>query len=355
MAEDYTFFKDSYFFIRDEKYALTTNLFGYYGQNCNKLQDWERDYTDICIKFKKMINFINGKKSIGTFNLDHTYKPYMNFWLNYQLGQLNNSMFTAENFYKMIEEQDPVFFTHNFKIKAHIISKNDLEDMEKLYDLYNAYYDIMTMDHQITDGCITKAKKCVTLYNDHIQACATGVKESFCKALLDFKQEYNKLKNEPKCSKTNLPELPGLPQSQQLQGLAQSKELKELAQSQDSQGLSKTQDLQGLAKAQELQGLPSNDHVIIPSATLDTDSQQTQEQFQAEGIEFISGEPTELSPEKNNFTPLGSWFRRKIQRKKVNVGYLEEESHKLFDITERQYKNYDKMKYGISYKSFAGS
>ncbi|EDL42693.1 variable surface protein Vir25, truncated, putative [Plasmodium vivax] len=98
----------------------------------------------------------------------------------------------------MIEEQDSVFFTHNFKITPHNISKNDLEDMKILYKLYNVYYDIMTMDRVITDGCTTKAKTCYTLYNNHIQTCATEVKKNFCEALIKFKDVYNTLKSEQK-------------------------------------------------------------------------------------------------------------------------------------------------------------
>ncbi|SCA60530.1 VIR protein [Plasmodium vivax] len=352
MAEDYTFFKDCYYFINDEKNALTIRLFNYYAQNCNKMHDWEQDYTNICIKFKKIINFMNGKLSIANFYLDNSYKTYMNFWLNYQLGHLNNSKFTAESFYKIIEEYDPEFFKHNFKITAHNISKNELEDMESLYKLYKVYYDIKTMNPVITDVCNTKENECFSLYTNLIRTCTPGVENNFCKALLHFKDVYNKLKSEQICLSK---ELPGLSQSQELQQLAQ--------------------ELPGLPQPQDSPGLPSQDQEKIPSERLDTDSQQTQDQVQSEGSEPISSVPTELPPEKNKmigfagsilgsstvlfsiylFTPLGSWFRRKFQRKKANVGYIKEGSHKLFDISERQYKNYNKMKYGISYESFADS
>ncbi|SCA60780.1 VIR protein [Plasmodium vivax] len=327
MVEDYTFFKDCYYYISDEQFALTDDLSIFYSDNCSKLPDWEEYHTAICIKFKKVIKYINSKFITGEFYHDTTYKPYMNFWLNYQLGQHNNNKFTAKNFYDIMKERDPGFFAIYFNNDAHDISENDLNDMKKLYGLYKLYYDIWVMNYSITDGCINKAKECFSLYKNLIQTCAPGVKKNFCEALLKFRDAYNTLKSETECL---------------------NKELSEL---------------------------PSYDQVISLSQKLTKDSEHKQEQVQPEGREIISSVSTELSSENNNilktvvstlgasavffsaymFTPLGSWVRRKIQRKKANVGDLKEQSHKLLDISERQYQNYDKMKYGISYESFADS
>ncbi|SCA60049.1 VIR protein [Plasmodium vivax] len=327
MAEDYTFFKDCYNYIEDEKYALNEELSIFYSNNCTNLNDWEQDYTDICVNFKKVIIYINNKFNTSHFYHNSTFIPYMNFWLNYQLAQLKYSKFTAESFYKLIEEHDPIFFTSTFKINAHNISENDLKYMKSLYDLYKLYNDIITLDPGNANGCNSKENECFILYKDLIQNCTPGVEKKICKALLDFRALYNTLKRASQCLNKELPEL------------------------------------------------PSYNQVIIPSQKLDTVSELKQEQVQAENRETISSVPTELPQEKNKmigfagsilgsstvlfsiylFTPLGSWFRRKIQRKNANVGDLKEESHKLLDITERQYQNYDKIKYGISYESFADS
>ncbi|KMZ83332.1 hypothetical protein PVBG_05728 [Plasmodium vivax Brazil I] len=249
---NYTFFKDCYNYIEDEKYALNDELSIFYSDKCSKLPNWEEYHTAICIKFKKVIKYINSKFITSHFYHNSTFIPYMNFWLNYQLGQLKYSKFTAEEFYDIIEKRDPAFFAYNFKINAHNINESDLKDMNSLYELYNVYYEIMTMDPSITDGCITKANKCFSLYKNLILTCPPGVDKNFCKALLKFRDAYNTLKRESQCLNKELPEL------------------------------------------------PSYNQVIIPSQKLDTVSELKQEQVQAENRETISRVPTELSPENNN-------------------------------------------------------
>ncbi|KMZ76805.1 hypothetical protein PVIIG_05829 [Plasmodium vivax India VII] len=251
MVEDYNFFKDCYNYIEDEQYSLTYEFDSDYTYRCSKLEDWEQYHTDLCIKFKKLINFIMLKIKTREFYNDQTYIPYMNYWLNYHVGQHKNSKFTAEEFYDIIEKRDPAFFAYNFKINAHNINESDLKDMNSLYELYNVYYEIMTMDPSITDGCITKANKCFSLYKNLILTCPPGVDKNFCKALLKFRDAYNTLKTETECL---------------------NKELSEL---------------------------PSYDQVISLSQELATDREKTPEQVQSVGGETISSTSTELSPEKN--------------------------------------------------------
>ncbi|KMZ95042.1 hypothetical protein PVMG_06024 [Plasmodium vivax Mauritania I] len=207
----------------------------------------------------------------------------MNFWLNYQLGQLKYSKFTAKSFYDIMKESDPAFFAIYYKNVVHDINENDLNDMKKLYDLYKLYYDIWIMDPSITDGCITKANECVSLYTDFMQTCTPGVERNFCKALLDFKDLYNTLRREPLCSNKELPELPELKNLQDLPGLPELKKLPELQ------------------KSPELQ---SYDQLKSSSQTLGMDSERTQEHVQDKEKESISGPPTELPPEKNKMIGL---------------------------------------------------
>ncbi|KMZ82066.1 hypothetical protein PVIIG_06135 [Plasmodium vivax India VII] len=97
-----------------------------------------------------------------------------------------------------------------FDINITDINKNALEDMKKIYDLYKEYYDLNSMYYTTpsTDACINKAVSCVSKYSDLIKSCPPKDSSNFCTALSDYKNTYNRLKEDNPCVTKDLPTLP---------------------------------------------------------------------------------------------------------------------------------------------------
>ncbi|KMZ82502.1 hypothetical protein PVIIG_05363 [Plasmodium vivax India VII] len=170
-------------------------------------EEWNDELTTICKDFKKLYQYINLRKGHDEVDNPIIYKQYMNFWLNFKLDQIQNPKHTASKFYKIIKEDDFSFLRYNFDINITDIDKTDLEDMKKIYDLYEKYYELYSKDFTITNKgiCINKAVACVAKYKDLIKTCSPEDIRKFCTALSDFKNTYDIFKEEKPCRPMDLP------------------------------------------------------------------------------------------------------------------------------------------------------
>ncbi|SBT73344.1 PIR protein [Plasmodium ovale] len=157
------------------------------------------EYEDICAKFKCLFDLIFNESS----DFSSTFKQsdiYINFWLNYQLKNINPSSFNVQSFYEVLTLSDSLFDI-NKKLHGKIqnIRSEYLNNMIIFYELYNKYNAIHTTIQDYASDrtqCASYSKECAQKYEEAIKRCPKGTSSKFCEALNVFKGKYEQLKED---------------------------------------------------------------------------------------------------------------------------------------------------------------
>ncbi|SBT55383.1 PIR Superfamily Protein [Plasmodium ovale wallikeri] len=175
----------------------------------------------ICEQFKKIYNLLSNSK-IGKEDgkLENDDYSFMNYWLNDKIrGTHTNLPMCVNDFYQKLKEVNKKDY---FKIitldnKFYSMTKNDLDNMRKLYDLYNIKDKISeSITEEFTEekslSCLKYTKECYRKYKEAIINCQ-GNCLHFYSLIKEFKSKYkNDLSDSAKsslsCKSAELFELP---------------------------------------------------------------------------------------------------------------------------------------------------
>ncbi|SBT55781.1 PIR Superfamily Protein [Plasmodium ovale wallikeri] len=142
---------------------------------------------------------------------------YINYWLNDKLEKIeNNNLIKAKYFYERLINEDKNFDSGKIlERNIHNIEKYNLDNMNILRNLYKFYDNIRNASYFICQSscerCSNISNKCVDEYNQVISKCSNKENTSFCKALRNFKEKYDNLRDNleksSNCKIQNLPEI----------------------------------------------------------------------------------------------------------------------------------------------------
>ncbi|SBT84938.1 PIR protein [Plasmodium ovale] len=200
-TERYDFFKDFNNYEDKERKALRVPAAN---ESCCKSFLSEYFFTHIqfphtfCEQFKRLYNLLfnstlNNKKAE---TLDDNDCSFLNYWLNDKLRGINiDNSINVSDFYKKLKgSNENIFKDKQLEKKLYNIEKHDLENMRKLYDLYNTKSKVSsTLARDITPeesaSCLMHTNECYRKYRDTIINCHNGCHDFF-NALTYFKNKY---------------------------------------------------------------------------------------------------------------------------------------------------------------------
>ncbi|SBT83850.1 PIR protein [Plasmodium ovale] len=151
-----------------------------------------------CVQFKHLYNLLYNRNKGGNTagSLDSTDCAFINFWLNDKLRGINiDPSIYLNEFYKQIKIKNKEIFKDDLlDKKLYNIEKYDLENMRRLYDLYNIKSNVSEaiaeeMDNKESVSCLTYTKECFGKYRDVIINCIHGCFD-FYTALTDFRNKF---------------------------------------------------------------------------------------------------------------------------------------------------------------------
>ncbi|SBS82064.1 PIR Superfamily Protein [Plasmodium ovale curtisi] len=293
--------------------------------NQDEFSEKRTEYETICAKFKCLFNVLFDE-SFGFSSILNQSDIYINFWLNYQLKNINRSSDIVQRFYKVLTSSDPSFDIHK-KLQGKIqnIQDTHLENLTIFYDLYNMYNAIYTIipDHDSDrTQCASYSKECAQKYEEAIKRCPKGTSSNFCEALNVFKGKYEQLKTFIIIDNCELEVLKPLP----------SHELPTEVVPSLKNGPPEPMTLDNILEEQR----DSTDFSTVTAAS-----------GTMLGMIFIS-----LILYKS--TPLGPWLRNRILKKNIMEKNIEDEqkNHELFiHMSEYQDINSEDNMYKIPYTS----
>ncbi|SBT54013.1 PIR Superfamily Protein [Plasmodium ovale wallikeri] len=153
---------------------------------------------EFCKKFKRLydILIITNRQGKENGEFDKYDCAFLNYWLNDKLRGANaDTTISIENFYHKSKAADGNSFKSKLlDKKLYNIEKHDLENMRRLYNLYNIKSKVSdTMAEGITQEesalCLSYTKECYEKYRDAIINCRDGC-FFFYSVLTEFKNKY---------------------------------------------------------------------------------------------------------------------------------------------------------------------
>ncbi|SBS89481.1 PIR Superfamily Protein, partial [Plasmodium ovale curtisi] len=153
---------------------------------------------EFCKKFKRLYNIIINTKRQGKKDgeFDQNDCAFLNYWLNDKLrGANSDPKICVKTFYQKSKAADGnIFKSTLLDKKLYNIDKYHLENMRRLYDLYNIRSEVSgTMAQGISEEqsalCLTFTKECYEKYRDAIINCRGGCLY-FYSILTEFKNKY---------------------------------------------------------------------------------------------------------------------------------------------------------------------
>ncbi|SBT56040.1 PIR Superfamily Protein [Plasmodium ovale wallikeri] len=198
---EYSFFKDFDYYEDNER-----NVVGVVAvkESCCKSFVSESFFTHIefplsfCEQFKKLYNLlfislVNNKKE---GSLDDNDCSFLNYWLNDKLrgNNIDNSISVIDFYKKLKGSNETTFKDEKLEKKLYNIEKHDLENMRKLYDLYNTKSKVSStltigISTEESTSCLMHTNECYRKYRDAIINCHNGCYD-FYNALTYFKNKY---------------------------------------------------------------------------------------------------------------------------------------------------------------------
>ncbi|SBT52351.1 PIR Superfamily Protein [Plasmodium ovale wallikeri] len=175
---------------------------------------------DFCVQFKHLYDLLLNRTITGktSESLDNKDCAFINYWLNDKLRGINiDNSICVNEFYKQIKaKNNEIFKDELLNKKLHNIEKHELENMRKLYDLYNIKDKISSViaDESTAQGvsCLGYTKECYRKYKEAIISCR-GDCLYFYSLIKEFKTKYKNdlshfAKSSFSCKSEELFELP---------------------------------------------------------------------------------------------------------------------------------------------------
>ncbi|CAG9485756.1 unnamed protein product [Plasmodium vivax] len=297
--------------------------------NCNTLFSSEdrshRDkYITACKKFINIITSICSKRFgarvyIKMFNNDE--KQYLNYLLNKELS--NNGIDSDSLFNKFLNKfnfENKICPPYDYikKDLKYIDSINlyNMDILNNLYSMYAKIFDVVNFGFINKDyNCMEDSKNSVEAYKSAIKKCSAD-NNYLCGALINFRKTY--------------------------------------------ESLSELQDKSGKCNTSELVILPPDVEILRNSSTqLAEEENKKSREFNTEDDESNMFTPV-FAPTVGvlgtliisyKFTPLGSWLRNTVNKKKEIKNTINRETHGLLEGYENNNININSGPYNVRYHS----
>ncbi|SBT83105.1 PIR protein [Plasmodium ovale] len=174
-----------------------------------------------CAQFKRLYDLLYNGTRVASIaaSLDDIDRAFLNYWLNDKLRGTNiDNSISVNDFYKKLKgSNENIFKDKQLEEKLYNIENHALENMRKLYDLYNIKTKVsVTMAEDTLQEesalCLTYTKECYGKYRDAIINCL-GDCFDFYTALTDFRNKFEEdlspfTKSSISCKYKELFELP---------------------------------------------------------------------------------------------------------------------------------------------------
>ncbi|SBT55414.1 PIR Superfamily Protein [Plasmodium ovale wallikeri] len=197
--EDYDIFSYIYQYQRleslrkDDTAGLQTELL------CNKLgskyPDFQKHIIKLCKQYMNLCEQYNVYRMI-ILNSNNKTCAIMNYWLNYDVRELNNDTILNSDFYndltELIKQNSNI---SDYSVNLHPIKKEEFNKLKILHELYSNFYKMngKIMTSLTRNGCkkyCEHKKNCIQLYNNNIDSCTTNRTSKFCIELQNFSNNY---------------------------------------------------------------------------------------------------------------------------------------------------------------------
>ncbi|SBT57065.1 PIR Superfamily Protein [Plasmodium ovale wallikeri] len=195
--ENYEFCENFPLYLRLEASFLTKeDESEKFKEKCELIENYYSEIIinskDICTKFKYIsMHLLNSQESEDSVFINGLF--YLNFWLNYQLKDVQKSKGTPRQFYDNLREKDHDFDSaHKLNDKIRVIEKEHLCNMimlRKLYENYNAIEDIIKDTKESEKNCLLYTEESTRVFDEANRNC-TPNNINFCRALETFKEKY---------------------------------------------------------------------------------------------------------------------------------------------------------------------
>ncbi|SBT84992.1 PIR protein [Plasmodium ovale] len=158
---------------------------------------------DICKKILYMYKFLDNAQRLWkqTSTITNADLDFLNYWFNVKLkGKSSSASLCINKFIEVIKSLGKDFMSKEKNLENHlnVIDRDNLENMELLYDLYHTkqkIFDIM-FDEDTTDDekklCPGHLEKCHEKYIEVMYNCRNGY-DDFCNEIKIFERGYNYL------------------------------------------------------------------------------------------------------------------------------------------------------------------
>ncbi|VUZ99858.1 PIR protein [Plasmodium vivax] len=176
---------------------------------CSKINEQHAsDYEGLkntCKKFVLYFTYLS-----QNIPIDVNYFEYLNYWLNKELKETSTS---ATDFIRVMDSilnyEFPVYsLYYKFKDKVYNIKEDVFNEMDTLYTLYDNYNKFLT-ETENENKCEEYVNTCLSVYTENVNNCYQNKNRHFYKALLQFRDIYNKKKtSSKKCITQQLQNLP---------------------------------------------------------------------------------------------------------------------------------------------------
>ncbi|SBT58005.1 PIR Superfamily Protein [Plasmodium ovale wallikeri] len=152
---------------------------------------------EFCKKFKRLYNILKSSRAGNQDgDIDKNDCAFLNYWLNDKLRGANaDTTICVKTFYQKLKSEKETFLKSELlETKLYNIEKHDLENMRRLYDLYNIKSKVSEaiakeMGNEESISCLTYTKECFGKYRDAIIKCL-GDCSHFYSVLADFKRKF---------------------------------------------------------------------------------------------------------------------------------------------------------------------
>ncbi|SBT02576.1 PIR Superfamily Protein [Plasmodium ovale curtisi] len=153
---------------------------------------------EFCKKFKRLYDILIISSKVGkpSDDFDDNDCSFLNYWLNDKLRGANyDSTICVQQFYQKLKSAKDTFLKSTLlETKLYNIEKHDLENMRRLYDLYNIKSNVSgafakEIGNEESASCLTYTKECFGKYRDAVINCRDGC-SYFYSVLTEFKNKY---------------------------------------------------------------------------------------------------------------------------------------------------------------------
>ncbi|CAI7717561.1 PIR protein [Plasmodium vivax] len=160
----------------------------------NKLLDTEMK-KNICENFFKLYKKLT---KVNVFDVKDW--GFLNYWLNFKIGQFNNNNICVKEFYNHMESQCvDIIESLLYKDLIYNIKEEDLKKMNLLYGLHENYRTVNNIisnnQQDKLDLLLETSTKCCSDYIYANYLC-NDKENKFCTELKNFKTTYEKLYNQ---------------------------------------------------------------------------------------------------------------------------------------------------------------